>query len=646
MKRTKLFADKFGMALSILIIGLLALLVFGFADFTTSGRAQSIEPDGGTSYTISGNVQADGANLAGAMVVLNNSEFDQTTTDANGNYLFKVNENFSHTVSIYKNGYNFNPAFRFFSNVQSNQTANFQNGMLLCAPAPVGQSGENFCQTAVGTSASTIQNGKIAFERFNSTFVMDADGGNQEQLAGANYFPAWSPDGTRLSFNWGNSGFPLEQEIYRINADGSGRTRLTNNFRPDFGASWSPDGARLVFVRNITNFEILTMNAADALEELRLTDNDSADYSPSFSPDGTKIVFASDRAAGGGTSEIYVMNADGSEQTRLTFDGASAQNYFPVWSPDGTRIVFSSRGSNGDSSQIWRMTATGGNIIRLTNDFNALHSAPTYSPDGTKIAFSKANPQESSDIYTMNATDGGVVTNLTNQPSRNDQYASWQKVRGSVGVTLAGNLNLTFTNVTVGGNTVATPIAPTSAGALPTDFRFIPESVAYDVRTSASFSGSIEICFNAPNVNDENLFNSLVVFHNEGGVLIDRTSSRDFSERKICATTTNLSPFVVAAPLAPSAASASISGRVSTLFGNGVTNAILTITDSSGVSRSTRTGSFGYYRFDEIEVGQSYVLTVTSKRFHFESRLISLTEEITELDFIGVERLQPIDSTF
>ena len=289
------------------------------------------------------------------------------------------------------------------------------------------------------------------------------------------------------------------------------------------------------------------MNAADGLEEIRLTDNNSEDYSPSFSPDGTKIVFASNRASGGGSSEIYVMNANGSQQTRLTFDGPFASNNSPAWSPDGERIVFSSRGSNGDSSQIWRMTATGGNIISLSNDLNAIHAAPTYSPDGTRIAFSKANQLESSDIYTMNATDGSAVTNLTNHVAGNDQYASWQKVRGSVGVTLAGNLNLTFTNVTVGGNTVATPIAPASAGALPTDFRFVPQSVAYDVRTSASFSGNIEICFNVPNVNDETFFNSLVVFHNEDGVLLDRTTSRDFSARKICATTTNLSPFVVAA---------------------------------------------------------------------------------------------------
>ena len=67
----------------------------------------------------------------------------------------------------------------------------------------------------------------------------------------------------------------------------------------------------------------------------RLTNNSSYDYSPSWSPDGTKIAFNSDRD---GYEEIYVMNADGTNQTNISNN--NSYDYSPFWSPDGSKIVF------------------------------------------------------------------------------------------------------------------------------------------------------------------------------------------------------------------------------------------------------------------------------------------------------------------
>lgn len=89
---------------------------------------------------------------------------------------------------------------------------------------------------------------------------------------------------------------------------------------------------------------------------------------------------------------------------------------------------------------------------------------------------------------------------------------------------------------------------------------------------------------------------------------------------------------------APSAALASISGRVSSPSGVGIKSVILSIQDaSSGFVLTTITGPFGFYRFDGLEVGRSYVITLTSKRFTFTSSpmLITLDDEISGLDWVA-----------
>ncbi len=87
---------------------------------------------------------------------------------------------------------------------------------------------------------------------------------------------------------------------------------------------------------------------------------------------------------------------------------------------------------------------------------------------------------------------------------------------------------------------------------------------------------------------------------------------------------------------APTAANVSVSGKVLTADGRGLQNAIVTMTDSNGNSRTFRTGSFGYFRFDDIEIGQTYVFQVVSKRFTFAPQVITINEELTELNFTAL----------
>ncbi len=83
--------------------------------------------------------------------------------------------------------------------------------------------------------------------------------------------------------------------------------------------------------------------------------------------------------------------------------------------------------------------------------------------------------------------------------------------------------------------------------------------------------------------------------------------------------------------LAPSAANVSISGKVFTPQGAGLTNAFVILTDQDGNSRTARTTSFGYFRFDEVEAGQIYIISVNSKRYQFTPQVLTINEDITEL---------------
>ena len=118
------------------------------------------------------------------------------------------------------------------------------------------------------------------------------------------------------------------------------------------------------------------------------------------------------------------MNPDGTEQTRITVNPNSDERA-PAWSPDGTMIAFSSN-QDGLNPEVYIMNADGTDQRRLTNDPDNLSDTyPTWSPDGTRIAFASEGgiPNAPSDIYVMNA-DGTNRTNITNSPT-DDTQPDW-----------------------------------------------------------------------------------------------------------------------------------------------------------------------------------------------------------------------------
>jgi len=174
--------------------------------------------------------------------------------------------------------------------------------------------------------------------------------------------------------------------------------------------------------------EIYVMDA-DGSEQKNLTNNPAIDEEPSWSPDGTKIAFVSARD---GNWEIYIMNADGSDQKDLTND--PAYDGFPRWSPDSTKLAFVS--NRDGNNEIYVMNADGGEQKNLTNTATAEEGHPQWTPDGTKIGFVSRRQSriripflwegsQRAEIYVMNS-DGSRKRRLTN--TGHDRSPVWSPV--------------------------------------------------------------------------------------------------------------------------------------------------------------------------------------------------------------------------
>ncbi|HEU4565034.1 MAG TPA: hypothetical protein VFS05_10315 [Gemmatimonadaceae bacterium] len=196
--------------------------------------------------------------------------------------------------------------------------------------------------------------------------------------------------------------WPLDRfDIYTVNRDGSDLRRLTHYDVYTAEAVLSPDGKRIVFTSlKDGDLDIYTMNV-DGSDVRRLTTTPGYDGGAWWSPDGTKIVYRANHPTDSAELrqyrellaqglvrpskvELFVMNADGSDQRQITRLGGA--NFGPSWTPDGKRIIFASNYRNPRSRNfdLYLVNLDGSGLEQVTTnpDFDGF---PMFSPDGRKL---------------------------------------------------------------------------------------------------------------------------------------------------------------------------------------------------------------------------------------------------------------------
>lgn len=252
------------------------------------------------------------------------------------------------------------------------------------------------------------------------------------------YFPVWSPDGTRLAFA---TGLASEDQVGIRVTDADGGSSVTIDAGKVEFVAWSPDGRRLAYIHSqagSVHDDPDGVNLVDADGTNRVLVHEGSWQSVSWSPDGQHLLLTGwptnpEQACPPGCTDLYTVRPDGSGLTQLT-DGETYVHY-AVWSPDGTRIAFvrSPEFDNVDyRSDIFVMAADGSGTTRIT-DWKGFDSFPVWSPDGSWLVF--ASDRDATPAQAAANADGafGNIGLYVMAPDGSDVH---RMVAGSDGVAL------------------------------------------------------------------------------------------------------------------------------------------------------------------------------------------------------------------
>ena len=286
------------------------------------------------------------------------------------------------------------------------------------------------CKSDILTQAGPNGNGPYSLIAFTSevngnpqVFIMYTDGTNIVQItndSGRKAHPDWSPDGSRIVYAADyNNGTPQGySELYIINADGSGKSLITNT-RDARHPRWSPDGTKIAFEQYLNgNGDIYVVNI-DGSKKTRLTTNPATDNTPDWSRDGSQISFQSERD---GTQRfdgsLYIMNQDGSNQRSIFF---SPELFCSAWSQEGSKIIFGAlqqvAGTFQEYVDLFTINPDGTNLTRITTSADG-ETYPSISPDGQRIVYMVEHR-----LFVMNID--GTGSHRLDARGRTDEDPAW-----------------------------------------------------------------------------------------------------------------------------------------------------------------------------------------------------------------------------
>jgi Tol biopolymer transport system component len=217
-----------------------------------------------------------------------------------------------------------------------------------------------------------------------------------------------SPDGTRIAFSSEEAG---TRQIYVMNADGTGKRRISSDEYEARDPDWSPDGRMLAYVGfgRGTRRNVFVLNLSTG-EVRQLTHEPRDVRSPDWSPDGDRILYTEGEP--GRQSQLRTVTVATGKITTLTDKGEEAAE--GSWSPDGSRIVYTLDGvGNGDGTTdkfhgIWTSDAQGHDRQELIATHDGTY-VPVWSPDGANVAYfleSAASGASCCDVYIADARTG------------------------------------------------------------------------------------------------------------------------------------------------------------------------------------------------------------------------------------------------
>lgn len=271
-----------------------------------------------------------------------------------------------------------------------------------------------------GTGAITYQSNRSGLWQLYQTRI---DRGGEAMLtehASNNFQPRWASDGSEFTFVSDRSGVAC---LWKMRPGQATPTQLTTVASEM--ASWSPNGAFIAYEARIGGSRDIWVMRADGSEQTQITSGPGNNRQPWWSADGSQIVFASDRS---GAFELYIMDADGSDVQLLpTVVGAS--NREPRWSPDGSRIAF--RSNNAGVDNIYLINVDGSGLTQLTTSDRSI--GPMWSPDGGFVAYHTLGPVSGAHIQISNVANLGAAT-LTTLHTWSDAHPSWQPVSSPAAV--------------------------------------------------------------------------------------------------------------------------------------------------------------------------------------------------------------------
>jgi len=236
-------------------------------------------------------------------------------------------------------------------------------------------------------------------------YMMDYDGHGQTRLTfnGAeDYMPAWSADGRSIAYTAYERGSANLYLLFPFD----GRRELIFSQGTSYAPNFSPDGKWLTFcsTEDNANSEIYIADS-NGKHPRRITFNNAIDTAPTWSPTSREIAFTSDRL---GNPQIFIMDREGSNVRRVSFGGSSHHDG-PAWAPTGDRIVYVSRVEAVFDMYILDLRSN--QIIKLTEGY-ARNEFPCWSPDGRHIIFQSNRLGSTNQIYSIDH-DGKNLKRLT-----------------------------------------------------------------------------------------------------------------------------------------------------------------------------------------------------------------------------------------